>query len=230
MRLELPIIILNFKSHRETTGQQAENLALIAEKVSRDTGITVAIAAQATDIYRLSRRVKIPILAQHVDAEDPGNYTGHITAYAVKGAGGVGSLLNHSEKRLLLMDIAKAIAALRAEDLVSVLCTDTPFTSIAGAALRPDFLAVEAPELIGTGISVAKAKPEIITKTIELVNELSLNIPILCGAGITDMNDVSRAFDLGVDGVLLTTAFVKSNDKYGLLFSMCKAAIEHYKR
>jgi triosephosphate isomerase len=77
---------------------------------------------------------------------------------------------------------------------------------------------------------VAKAKPEIITKTVELVNELSLNIPILCGAGITDMDDVSRAFDLGVDGVLLTSAFVKSNDKYSLLFSMCRAAIDHYKK
>jgi len=230
MRVEPPIIILNFKSHKITTGKQAENLALIAEKVSRDTGVTVAIAAQATDIYRLSNIVEIPILAQHVDAEDPGNYTGHITAYSVKEAGGVGSLINHSEKRLLLTDIARIIEALRSEGMVSVLCTDNSSTSLAGAALRPDFLAIEAPELIGTGISVSKAKPEIITRTIDLINELSMNIPILCGAGISDMTDVAKAFDLGVDGVLLTSAFVKSNDKYGLLFSMCKAAIEHYKR
>ncbi|MEM4212375.1 MAG: triose-phosphate isomerase, partial [Nitrososphaerota archaeon] len=178
--------------------------------------------------YRISRKTKIPVLAQHVDAEDPGNYTGHITAYAVKEAGGVGSLLNHSEKKLLLTDAAKIIGDLRAMEMVSILCTDTPSSSVAGAVLRPDFLAIESPELIGTGISVSKAKPEIITKTIEMVKELSINLPVLCGAGISDETDVSKAFDLGVDGVLLTSAFIKSKDRYGLLFSMCKAAIEHY--
>lgn len=228
MKLKTPLIILNFKTHKETTGQQAENLTLLAEDVSKDTGVTVAVAAQPTDIYRISRKAKIPVLAQHVDAKDPGNYTGHITAYAVKEAGGVGSLLNHSEKRLLLTDVAKIIGDLRSMDMVSILCTDTPFSSIAGAVLKPDFLAIESPELIGTGISVAKAKPEIITKTIEMINELSLDIPILCGAGISDETDVSRAFDLGVDGVLLTSALIKSKDRYRLLFSMCKAAIEHY--
>ncbi|MEM4212376.1 MAG: triose-phosphate isomerase, partial [Nitrososphaerota archaeon] len=49
MKLKTPLIILNFKSHKETTGQQAENLALIAEQVSRDTGVTIAVAAQPTD-------------------------------------------------------------------------------------------------------------------------------------------------------------------------------------
>lgn len=230
MRLKTPLIILNFKTHRETTGQQAENLALIAEQVSQDTGVTVAVAAQPTDIYRITRKAKIPVLAQHVDAEDPGNYTGHITAYAVKEAGGIGSLLNHSEKRILLTDAAKIINDLRAMDMVSVLCTDSPSSSIAGAVLRPDFLAIESPELIGTGISVSKAKPEIITKSIEIINELSMNIPILCGAGISDETDVSKAFELGVDGVLLTSAFIKSKDRYGLLFSMCKAAMENYNK
>lgn len=228
MKLKTPLIILNFKSHKETAGQQAENLALLAEQVSRDTGVTIAVAAQPTDIYRISRKTEIPVLAQHVDAEDPGNYTGHITAYAVKEAGGVGSLLNHSEKKLLLTDAAKIIGVLKAMDMVSILCTDTPTSSVAGAALAPDFLAIESPELIGTGISVSKAKPEIITKTIEMVNKLCVDLPILCGAGISDETDVSKAFDLGVDGVLLTSAFIKSKDRYSLLFSMCKAAIEHY--
>ncbi len=230
MRLKPPIIILNFKTHKESTGQQAERLAMIAEDVSKDTGVTVAIAAQPTDIFRLSNKVKIPILAQHVDAEEPGNHTGHITVHAIKEAGGVGTLLNHSEKKLLLNDISKIISMLKAEGMLSVLCTDTPSTSISGAIFKPDFLAVEAPELIGTGISVSKAKPEIITKTIELIRKLSVNVPVLCGAGITDETDVSKAIKLGVDGVLLTTAFVKANDPYNVLLSMCHAALEHYKK
>ncbi|MCS7145883.1 MAG: triose-phosphate isomerase [Nitrososphaerota archaeon] len=224
-----PIIILNFKTYREATGEGALTLARVAERVRDEQGVNIMVAVQHTDIYRIASSVELPVLAQHVDAREPGSWTGHVSAEAVKASGAAGSLVNHSERRLTLADIGSCISALRGLGLLSVLCTDTPETSAGGAALSPDMLAVEPPELIGTGISVSKAKPEVVTKTVEVVKKINSGVIILCGAGISVAEDVSRAIELGTDGVLLASAYVKAKDPYGLLTSMAKAALGAFK-
>lgn len=225
-----PVIVLNFKTYREATGEGALSLARIAERVRREQGVNIMVSVQHTDIYRVAGSINIPVLAQHIDAREPGSWTGHVTAEAVKASGAVGSLVNHSERRLTLADIGACIAALKRLDLLSVLCTDTPETSAAGAALAPDMLAVEPPELIGTGISVSKAKPEVVTKTVKLVRQINSEVIILCGAGISSAEDVARAIELGTEGVLLASAYVKAKDPYSLLASMAKAASDAFRR
>lgn len=225
-----PAIVLNFKTYREATGEAALNLARVAERVAKEQKVNVMVAVQHTDVYRVSSNVGIPVLAQHIDPKEPGSWTGHVTAEAVKASGAVGSLVNHSEKRLTLADIGACIATLKKLDMLSVLCSDTPETSAAGAALSPDMLAVEPPELIGTGIPVSKAKPEVVTKTVELVRRISGEVIILCGAGISAADDVAKAIELGTEGVLLASAYVKAKDPYGLLSEMAKAAKEASRR
>jgi len=205
-------------------------LSRIAERVRRERGVNIMVAVQHVDIYRVAGVVDIPVLAQHVDAREPGSWTGHVSAEAVKVGGAVGSLLNHSERRLTLADIGACITLLKGHGLLSVLCTDTPGTSAAGAALSPDMLAIEPPELIGTGIPVSRARPEVVSKTVELVRRINEEVVILCGAGISAAEDVSRAIDLGTDGVLLASAYVKAKDPYGLLTSMAEAALNALKR
>ncbi|MEM2740380.1 MAG: triose-phosphate isomerase, partial [Candidatus Bathyarchaeia archaeon] len=161
--VRFPIIVVNFKTYREATGVKAVTLAKIAEKISEETGVCIAVAPQYSDIYRVASEVSIPVFAQHIDPIEPGAYTGHILAESVREAGAIGSLINHSERRIQLADIDVCVKRCRTLGLISLVCTNTPEVSAAAAALNPDIIAYEPPELIGTGIPVSRAKPEAVT-------------------------------------------------------------------
>src|SRR5437660_8823684 len=93
-------------------------LAKIAEIVSRETGVTIIVAPQFTDIEPVSRTVDIPVFSQHIDSVKPGAYTGHVLAEAVRSAGAEGSLVNHSEKRISTSEIAGTVKVCSNADLV----------------------------------------------------------------------------------------------------------------
>lgn len=222
--LSTPLILVNFKTYTEGTGRKALELAESAEKANRETGICIGLAPQFTDIARLAHTVSLPIFAQHIDPMGPGSFTGHILPEAVQDAGAAGTLINHSERRLKLADIAAAITRSRALGLASVVCTNNASVSASAAALKPDFIAIEPPELIGTGIPVSKAKPEIVTDTVTLVRKVNPDVTILCGAGITQGDDVASALKLGTRGVLVASGIVKAKDPYKALLDFARAA------
>ena len=222
--LSTPLILVNFKTYLEGTGRKALELAESAEKANHETGICIGLAPQFTDIARLAHTVSLPIFAQHMDPMGPGSFTGHILPEAVKDAGAVGTLINHSERRLKLADIAAAVARAKALRLASVVCTNNAGVSASAAALKPDFIAIEPPELIGTGIPVSKAQPEIVTDTVTLVRKVNPDVTILCGAGITQGDDVASALKLGTMGVLVASGIVKAKKPYKALLDFAKAA------
>jgi len=78
-------------------------------------------------------------------------------------------------------------------------------------------IAVEPPELIGTGISVSKAKPEVVSGSVELVKQINPDVIVLCGAGITTGEDVAAALRLGTEGVLVASGIVKAQNPYKVL-------------
>ena len=86
MKLQTPIVIVNFKTYLESTGKKAVELAKSAEKASKETGVSIIVVPQFVDIARISEAVEIPVFSQHVDPIKPGNSTGHILAEAVKEA------------------------------------------------------------------------------------------------------------------------------------------------
>jgi len=212
-----PLILVNFKTYLESTGEKALELAEKAEKISRKTDVCIGLAPQYTDIAPLAKKVSIPIFAQHIDPIKPGSFTGHILPEAVKKAGAVGTLINHSERRLKLAEIDAAIRRSRELGLVPVVCTNNANVSVSAATLKPDFIAIEPPELIGTGIPVSKAKPEIVTDTVKLVKKVNPEVTILCGAGITKADDVAAALKLGTKGVLVASGIVKAKDPHKVL-------------
>jgi triosephosphate isomerase len=217
------MIVVNFKTYTEATGRRAVDLAKKAERVSRETGVYVGLAPQFSDISVVTEAVKIPVFAQHVDPIKPGSFTGHVLAESVKEAGAVGTLINHSERQLKLSDINEIINLTRELKLVSLVCANNPSISAAVAALKPDIIAIEPPELIGSGIPVSKAKPEVVTGTVELVREISRKVTILCGAGISHGDDVATALKLGTEGVLVASGIVKAKDPYRVLREFAEA-------
>jgi triosephosphate isomerase len=216
-KLQTPIILVNFKTYLEATGRKAVELAKQAEKVSKETGASIAVAPQFADIARVAEAVEIPVFAQHIDPIKPGSCTGHVLADSIKEAGAVGTLINHSEKQLKLVDIDTAIRLAREKNLISCVCANNPSVSAAAAALKPDIVSIEPPELIGTGVAVSKAQPEVVTNTVKLVREVNTEATILCGAGISHGEDVAVALKLGTQGVLVASAIVKAKDPYSIL-------------
>jgi len=215
-------VIINCKTYREATGDNAFKLAKICDDVAKETDVEIIICPQFTDIYRIAKNVDIPVYAQHVDPVDYGSNTGHVLPESVKAAGAVGSLINHSERRLRLADIEACIEKLKSLGMISVVCTNNINVTKAASALGPDFVAIEPPELIGTGIPVSKAQPEIITGSVDAVNKVNPDVKVLTGAGITTGDDVKKAIELGTCGVLLASGVVKAKNPKDVLMDLVK--------
>jgi triosephosphate isomerase len=218
--------LVNFKAYREAAGRNAIKLAKQAEEVSLKTEVCVGVATQPADIAPVAKEVEIPVFAQHIDPIGSGSYTGHILPESVKEAGATGTLINHSERRMLLADIDLAIRRAREVGLTSVVCTNNPSVSAAVAALKPDFIAIEPPELIGSGIPVSKAKPEVVTSTLSLIKEVNPEVIVICGAGITKGEDASAALRLGTEGVLVASGVVKAKEPRKALLELAEAMVQ----
>lgn len=213
-----PIIILNYKTYIESTGKNAIQLSKYVEEASNESGVNMAIAPQAVDLYNIIEAVDIPVYSQHMDAITPGGHTGSTLPEAIKEANVCGTLINHSEQRLTLADIDAVVEKTKELELMSVLCTNNVKTSAAAASFNPDYIAIEPPELIGTGIPVSKANPEVVENTVAEIHKINGDISVLCGAGISTGEDMKAALDLGAEGVLLASGIIKAdNQKEALL-------------
>ena len=207
-----PLILVNLKTFKEGMGNRGRMIANAAQPVAQESGVTIGIAPSYMDLHPLCHHYAIPVYAQHVDGFDPGAHTGHVTVEALRMAGAAGSLINHSERRLTLAEIEGSVRALQAQKLISVVCSNNESTSAGAAALAPEYVAIEPPELIGSGVSVSKANPDIIRRSVAAVHAINPKVKVLTGAGIQSGDCVRIAVDLGTDGVLLASSVVKAND------------------
>ena len=229
LKINPPLFLVNFKAYSRAVGENAASLAEIIEEVAQSfPDITFAIAPQPSDI-RLLRNIveKVLIFGQHADPITPGAHTGHILIDALKYAGIQGLLINHSERQLDYESIGFLVKKAREIGLVSCVCADTPENSGKMARLKPNFVAFEPPELIGTGISVSTAKPELLVESVKkILTEGKNDVIPVCGAGISKAEDVKRAIELGAKGILVASAIVKAEDPYSVVVSMAEAMSE----
>ncbi len=205
-----PILLINLKTYEQGTAENALRIAKASDSLANNE-VEIILAVQPVDIKMISKEIRIPVFSQHVDPIKYGSNTGWILPESVKSAGATGTLLNHSERQTDLETIRRSLARCRELGLRIVVCAGTPDKAKEVASLKPDYIAIEPPELIGGDISVSKAKPEVITQSIEKVNSVE-NIPVLCGAGVKDKEDVKKAMELGAKGILVASGVVKSEN------------------
>ena len=210
--MRLPILVINMKVYPEVLGKKALELAKAAESVARELGASIAVAPPITELRTVAEGVEIPVYAQGADPVEPGARTGHVPLEFIKETGAAGVILNHSENRLLLNDLGWLVSRAKSLGLETLVCAPDPYTSAAAAALEPTAVAVEPPELIGTGKAVSREKPDVIVRTVELVRKVNPSIPVITGAGIESFDDVKKAIELGTQGVLVASAIVKARD------------------
>lgn len=217
MSLRKPTIVVNFKTYVEASGAQALALSELCEEVASSSGASIAVAPPTMDLAMVARSVRIPVFAQHLDSVASGSTTGHVTVENAKLSGASGTLVNHSERRLRIAEIHELIDRCRAAELSTIVCTNNLAVSKACAAMEPDFVAIEPPELIGGDISVTTANPKIVADTVQSIRRISGAVGVLCGAGVKNGKDVARAIELGTDGVLLASGVIKAKDRKAVL-------------
>ncbi|MEM0027278.1 MAG: triose-phosphate isomerase [Ignisphaera sp.] len=228
--MRTPVLAINFKAYNTAFGQKALEIAKAAEKAAKEYGVEVIVIPPATELRRIASEVSIPVFAQHADPYEFGAYTGWLPVAALKEMNVKGVLINHSEHRIRLDEIVAIVEAARKHGLETLVCADTPIAAAAVAAIKPVALAVEPPELIGTGIAVSKAKPEVITNTVQRVREVNKDVIILTGAGISTAEDVEAAIKLGTAGVLVASAIMKAPNPEKVINDMVAAAAKTFKK
>ncbi|MFP9062430.1 triose-phosphate isomerase [Natrialbaceae archaeon A-chndr2] len=186
-------------------------VAEAAAEVDDTTDARIAVAPQAAHLEAVAE-TGVETWAQHVDPIEYGSNTGHTLAETVADAGAAGTLINHSEHRLTLDDIDGSVQAAERAGLETVVCANNPPQIGAAAALGPDAVAVEPPELIGSGTPVSQADPDIVSDAVDAAGAVDSDVTVLCGAGISTGDDVVAAGELGSKGVLLASGVAKADD------------------
>jgi triosephosphate isomerase len=204
--------IVNFKNYPEVLGEGSVRLAKAASGLSWELGIDVVVAPPTPMLHTVASTVKVPVFAQKADLGEQGKSTGATIPESIKAAGCTGSLLNHSESRIPLDVLAPTIERMKALGLTSCACAEDTAEAVKIAALNPEFLAIEPPELIGTGRAVSKARPELLSETAEALAKAGFKGSLLCGAGIVSGEDVAAAMRLGTEGILVASSVVKAQD------------------
>lgn len=224
--MKFPTIIVNLKAYPHSLGKKSVKVSKDIAEAGEEKDVGVGVSPQYADLYRVTSQVDVPVYSQHVDPLEPGRGTGSLLPEAAKKAGVKGSLVNHSEKRLELDRIEKIVDRLDELGLTSIVCAEDVENAGEVAEFSPDIVAVEPPELIGTGRSVSQVKPEVIKDTVEEVHSVDPDVDVLCGAGVSTAEDVKIALELGAKGILIASAVVKADDPKEAMFGLADGALE----
>jgi triosephosphate isomerase (TIM) len=195
------MIVINFKNY--VFGKNALALAKLIEKHLPDA----IVAVPTSDIRMIASKTELKVYAQHVDYFEKKNTTGFIIPEDIKEAGAVGTLLNHSEHQITKETISKTIDRCDEVRLDVLLCIDSVRRARDYLSFEPKMMALEDRELIGSGKSITEFRSNEVKKFVKLIDKRDI-IP-LCGAGVSKVEDVKAALDIGCDGVLIASAIAK---------------------
>lgn len=210
--LKFPVLIVNMKNYLEASGERGVEMARAAERVAREFEVNIVVAPPTPILYSVTSSVSIPVYAQHLDTAKAGSTTGFISPEYVKSLGVKGSIINHSEHQLPVSRVRQTVELLKGLGMGTVVCAVDHKKARVFAKMAPDAVAVEPPELIGSGVAVSKARPEVITDSVNAVKGVGSPSKLICGAGIVSGEDVRRALELGAEGVLVASGIVKSSN------------------
>ncbi len=218
------MIVLNYKVYPQSFGENGLLLSRLARDAAYNWNKPVFIAPPCTDLVATCRELpqfnEFKVFAQHADACGLGAHTGSLPLKAVKEAGASGVVLNHSERKLKPSELKKSIALAKKLGLLAIACAGSLAETRKVASMRPWAVAFEPPDLIGSGVSVT-TRPKTAKNCIAAIKKFR-GVKALVGAGVSKPGDVRKSLELGAEGVLLASAFVKAKNPKAFLQSMVK--------
>ncbi|OGM19932.1 hypothetical protein A2714_04320 [Candidatus Woesebacteria bacterium RIFCSPHIGHO2_01_FULL_38_9] len=206
------MIFVNFKTYQQGTGGDAISLIKLLEEISHESQVKIIPVVQAADVKEAVMTSKLEVWAQHIDPVEFGAHTGYVLPEAVVEDGAMGVFLNHSEHKFESFDDLKKAHSRAKEVGLKTLIFAADLNELENIMkLNPSYVSYEPPELVGSKItSVARAKPEIIAKAVEITRKHEL--PLIVGAGIKSYEDVRKSLELGAVGVAVASDIVTAKD------------------
>ncbi|MEI6462795.1 MAG: triose-phosphate isomerase [bacterium] len=210
------MLIVNYKNYK--SGFADNGMAL--SKLIAEANSEVYFAPPQVELSRYSN-MKNPALsrlgvAQHVDVSEGERSTGFITPEILNNLGISFTIVNHAEHEISLEQIESTIKLCKKYSIKVFLC----FKSIKQLELfrvfSPEYYVYEPEELIGTKNSVVQTQPE----TIENLREMLEGKKLLIGAGINSEDDIRIAYEMKVDGLLLSSMVMENGDPTSLLLNL----------
>ena len=122
-------------------------------------------------------------------------------------------------------EIRELVIKLKSLKMTSVVCVKDVVEAKKYSKFNPDYIAIEPPELIGSGKAVSKEKPELITNAAKAVKKARNKTKLLCGAGIVSGEDVKKAIELGSKGILVASGIVKAKNWNKIIEDFAKAML-----
>ena len=123
-------------------------------------------------------------------------------------------------------EIELTINRCKETELISCLCASNAEETESIAKKHPDMMIVEIPELIGTGKAISTVNPEVVINAINVIRKIDEKIFVISGSGISTKDDVTKAVELGMQGVGASRAFVTADNPKEVLTEMALALIK----
>ena len=216
------MFVINCKNYLEVaTASRLKKLIASAARSSAKYGVVIGVAPPihllgvAASYLKDEKKIdtsKLLVFSQHTDPHDAGSTTGYVVAELLQKSRIAGSIINHSEHRIKPAEIVHAIEKLSKLNMMSILCARSIREVKKYAELNPDYVAIEPPELIGSGMAVSAQRPELISGAADALNNSESKL--LCGAGIMSGRDVAKAVKLGSKGILVASGVIKKNTQW----------------
>jgi triosephosphate isomerase (TIM) len=207
-------------------GRDLVELATKADALSRTYDVQIIITPQYVDIPLVAQTVeRLVVFAQHMDSLMPGRGVGSVLPEAIKAGGAAGVLLNHVERRLTRPELARAMGRAHEVGLATMVCADDVPDAVSIAALAPDIIIVEAPDLIAGGRRGEGDRAAIVAAN-EAVWSVDPSVRVLQGAGINGPQDVYDVTAAGAQGAGSSSAVFTAADPAAMLESMIRAMRE----
>ena len=173
-----PTIIVNFKVYAEVEGTRSLTLAKTCQKVSKESGVEIAVCPPVIGLALVAHTLDIPVYSQNVDPLKPGSGTGYVTPSMLHSTDVRGTLVNHSEHRQPAEQVKTCIDMCKYLSLDVCACAESVDKAKELAAFGPQMIAVEPPELIGGDISVTTANPRIVSDTVDAVHSVDKDVAV----------------------------------------------------
>ncbi len=224
VRITPPFFELGPKAY--TYGDQMLEIAIRADQVGMECGVQVIIDPQYVDIPIIAPRMRgALVFAPHIDSIEPGRGQGSVLAEAVRAAGAAGAVLNHVERRLSRLELARSMQRADEAGLATMVCADDAADAVEVAAMSPNIIVVEAPESIGTGAG-AGASEAMIASVDAAIWRVDPDVLILHGGGIGSAEDVYEVIRGGAQGTGSSSGVFCAVDPLQTVEAMIRAVRE----
>lgn len=219
-------IIANFKSQKSTTQVKEWISKVDSDPTSKILNVVVA---PAFTTFPLETPNHIDLAAQDCSPYPPGSYTGEVNARQLKEVGIKYCIIGHSERRKYLQESDQQVAnkadLLLESNITPIICLDDPYivsqiAKLPKSTRKNSLFAYEPSADIGGTEAAPLGKIKISMELIQ--SNLNSDKKIIYG-GSVNSNNVHKLLDLDLEGFLVSTASLDSDNFIDIL----KSVISH---